>query len=252
LDVIVVLVVNERVVRAVSVGDVAFVGVQRRERDEVRRRARRFRGDRARLPLAGRTALVVDDGIATGSTARAACRWRGPTGRRGWCWRRRCVRPMWRARSKPSRSAPSIIARAIRSLYEPVGLCPSSFTHTSAEPREHVVEADDRCAADGIERGRRHTTILPTRAEGEQAGLDAALNGFGPGGREVEPADAGGALVGRTKLELTWPSGLSRSATGDHAGLPSGRSSFGHPQGCDPLAGAISCAVRGWLAPRSA
>jgi putative phosphoribosyl transferase len=48
--------------------------VQRREREEVRRRARRFRGDRARLPLAGRTALVVDDGIATGSTARAACR----------------------------------------------------------------------------------------------------------------------------------------------------------------------------------
>ena len=69
-----VLVVNERVVRAMPVGEVAFAGVQRRERDEVRRRARRFRGDRARLPLAGRTALVVDDGIATGSTARAACR----------------------------------------------------------------------------------------------------------------------------------------------------------------------------------
>jgi putative phosphoribosyl transferase len=69
-----VLVVNERVVRAVPVGEVAFVGVERREREEVRRRARQFRGDRPRLPLAGRTALVVDDGIATGSTARAACR----------------------------------------------------------------------------------------------------------------------------------------------------------------------------------
>jgi putative phosphoribosyl transferase len=69
-----VLVVNERVVRAMPVGGVAFAGVQRRERVEVRRRARRFRGDRARRPLAGRTALVVDDGIATGSTARAACR----------------------------------------------------------------------------------------------------------------------------------------------------------------------------------
>jgi putative phosphoribosyl transferase len=40
----------------------------------VARRARRFRGDRTRLPLAGRTALIVDDGVATGSTARAACR----------------------------------------------------------------------------------------------------------------------------------------------------------------------------------
>ncbi len=69
-----VLVVNERVVRAVPVGKVAFVGVERREREEVRRRARQVRGGRARLPLAGRTALVVDDGIATGSTARAGCR----------------------------------------------------------------------------------------------------------------------------------------------------------------------------------
>jgi putative phosphoribosyl transferase len=69
-----VLVVNERVVQAVPVGEVAFVGVERREREEVRRRAQQFRGHRARLPLAGRTALVVDDGIATGSTARAACR----------------------------------------------------------------------------------------------------------------------------------------------------------------------------------
>ena len=36
-------------------------------------RARRFRGERAPSPLAGRTVVVVDDGIATGSTARAAC-----------------------------------------------------------------------------------------------------------------------------------------------------------------------------------
>jgi len=44
-----------------------------RERAELERRALRFRGDRPRVPLAGRTAVVVDDGIATGSTARAAC-----------------------------------------------------------------------------------------------------------------------------------------------------------------------------------
>src|SRR5206468_7375106 len=47
--------------------------VERRERAELDRRARRFRGDRPRTPLAGRTAVIIDDGIATGSTARAAC-----------------------------------------------------------------------------------------------------------------------------------------------------------------------------------
>jgi putative phosphoribosyl transferase len=47
--------------------------VEARERAELLRRARRFRGDRPRVPLAGRTAVIVDDGIATGATARAAC-----------------------------------------------------------------------------------------------------------------------------------------------------------------------------------
>ena len=48
--------------------------IEQRERGELERRAQRFRGDRPRVPLRGRTALVVDDGIATGATARAACR----------------------------------------------------------------------------------------------------------------------------------------------------------------------------------
>ncbi len=41
---------------------------------------------------------------------------------------------VWPGRSAPLRSAPSIIASAIRSLYDPVGLAASSFTHTSASP----------------------------------------------------------------------------------------------------------------------
>ncbi len=45
-----------------------------RERRELERRSRRFRGDAAPLPVAGRTVLLVDDGIATGATARAAAR----------------------------------------------------------------------------------------------------------------------------------------------------------------------------------
>ena len=36
-------------------------------------RAARYRARWPRLPLDGRTAVIVDDGIATGATARAAC-----------------------------------------------------------------------------------------------------------------------------------------------------------------------------------
>jgi len=42
------------------------------ERAEVERRARVYRGDRPLVRLSGRTAVVVDDGIATGGTAEAA------------------------------------------------------------------------------------------------------------------------------------------------------------------------------------
>jgi putative phosphoribosyl transferase len=52
----------------------AFVAeVERRERAELKRRASCYRGDRPAVPLEGKVALVVDDGIATGATARAAC-----------------------------------------------------------------------------------------------------------------------------------------------------------------------------------
>ena len=67
-------ILNERVIRLAGITDDELAEVERRERAELDRRARRFRGQRHRLPLAGRTVVIVDDGIATGSTARAACR----------------------------------------------------------------------------------------------------------------------------------------------------------------------------------
>jgi putative phosphoribosyl transferase len=66
-------VVNDEVVRLARVTDEELRQVESVEGQELERRARRFRGDRPPRPLGQQVALVVDDGIATGSTARAAC-----------------------------------------------------------------------------------------------------------------------------------------------------------------------------------
>jgi putative phosphoribosyl transferase len=50
-----------------------LAATEQRERREIERRARRYRGGRERRSLDGQVAVIVDDGIATGSTARAAC-----------------------------------------------------------------------------------------------------------------------------------------------------------------------------------
>jgi predicted phosphoribosyltransferase len=68
-----VVVRHEEVLRQAGVGPEQLAQVVARERAEVERRVARLRRGRAAVRLAGRTAVVVDDGLATGSTARAAC-----------------------------------------------------------------------------------------------------------------------------------------------------------------------------------
>lgn len=48
--------------------------IESQERATLEERSRRLRALRRRVDLTGRTAIIVDDGIATGSTAMAACR----------------------------------------------------------------------------------------------------------------------------------------------------------------------------------
>jgi putative phosphoribosyl transferase len=67
-------VVDADIVRRAGVRPEELSAAQARARVEVQQRVRALRGDRAPAELTGRTAVIVDDGVATGSTARAACR----------------------------------------------------------------------------------------------------------------------------------------------------------------------------------
>ena len=66
-------VVDTEAVRAFGVSELELQAIELRERQELVRRAQQFRGDRIAVAVTDRTAIVVDDGVATGSTARAAC-----------------------------------------------------------------------------------------------------------------------------------------------------------------------------------
>ncbi|MEU6481824.1 phosphoribosyltransferase family protein [Streptomyces sp. NPDC047017] len=67
-------VIDDTVVRETGVRPRELARVEERERRELDRRATRYRGGRPPVAVAGRTVVLVDDGVATGSTARAACR----------------------------------------------------------------------------------------------------------------------------------------------------------------------------------
>jgi len=67
-----VIVIEERVQRAAGVSAQDIERLARRELVEIARRRQVYLHGRSPCPLAGRTAIVVDDGIATGSTMRAA------------------------------------------------------------------------------------------------------------------------------------------------------------------------------------
>lgn len=66
-------IINREVVEAAGVTEEVLALVDEREREELARRAQFLRAGRPSVPLTDRTAIVIDDGIATGSTARAAC-----------------------------------------------------------------------------------------------------------------------------------------------------------------------------------
>ena len=68
------VVLNDDLLRSLGIGDDAVREAITRETAELHRREKAYRGDRGPLPVAGRTVILVDDGIATGASMVAAVR----------------------------------------------------------------------------------------------------------------------------------------------------------------------------------
>jgi putative phosphoribosyl transferase len=65
---------NEDIIKAMRISEAEFSAVRDRELAEIKRRRIRYVGGRSRPDLKDRTVIVIDDGIATGATTRAALR----------------------------------------------------------------------------------------------------------------------------------------------------------------------------------
>ena len=65
---------NEDVIRMARLSEAEFSRIKDAEINEIARRRRRYLGQRPQPDLKGRMVIVVDDGVATGATMRAALR----------------------------------------------------------------------------------------------------------------------------------------------------------------------------------
>lgn len=63
---------NQRVISQLGLSDQLVDGATRQQEEELLRRARSLRGERPPCPIQGRTVFLIDDGLATGATMRAA------------------------------------------------------------------------------------------------------------------------------------------------------------------------------------
>lgn len=68
------IVLNREIVEAYALDDDELRVLIAKERPELERRRLVYRGDRAPLSITGKTAIIVDDGVATGTTMKVAIR----------------------------------------------------------------------------------------------------------------------------------------------------------------------------------
>jgi putative phosphoribosyl transferase len=68
------VVINDSLVRSLDISEDQLQSAIERETEELHRREKAYRGDRPPIDVAGKTVILVDDGIATGASMLAAVR----------------------------------------------------------------------------------------------------------------------------------------------------------------------------------
>jgi predicted phosphoribosyltransferase len=138
-------VLNEDVVTSYRVPAAAIEAVAREERAELERREQAYRGGRPLSPVEGRTVILVDDGLATGSTMRAAVlavRRLGPA-------RVVVAAPVgsWQACRDLREIADDVVCPLVPEPFHAVGLWYGDFSQTTDDEVRRLVAPDKGSSA---------------------------------------------------------------------------------------------------------
>jgi putative phosphoribosyl transferase len=136
-------VINAGIVAAARVSAAELAATEAREQAEVARRAARYRGGRPRVTLRGKVAVIVDDGIATGSTAQAAGQVARELGAARVVLAVPVAPPGWRKRI--GADADEMAAVGTPEFFEAIGQFYADFSQTSDE---EVAACLDRAAGE--------------------------------------------------------------------------------------------------------
>jgi putative phosphoribosyl transferase len=180
-------VINPEVIAAAGVTAAELAVAEARERAEVARRVARYRGGRPRAPLRGKVAVIVDDGIATGSTARAACQVARALGAARVVLAAPVAPPGWQDRI--GRDAEEMIAVITPAPFYGIGQFYADFSQTTDD---EVIACLEQAAVPAS----RPPAVVASAADPPGAGEEAR----GARGEEVEPAAGEVRLAGYLTL----------------------------------------------------
>ena len=189
----------------VSADELAVVDA--RERAELQRRGERYRGGLPHEPMAGRVVVIVDDGLATGSTAKAACEVARAAGAARVVLAVPVAPPDWQQRL--GGTADEYVCVATPEPFHAVGQAYDDFSATS----DREVVSLLRIAA----RARGARTSTPSSERGAVGG--------GPERRELEMPVAVGSVSG-TLVVPPSPAGLVVFAHGSGSSRHSPRNRY--------------------------
>ena len=139
------IILNEDPIRELGISREDIVKAAQAESQELLRRERAYRGDRPPVDVSGKTAILIDDGLATGSTMRAAIqalRQRNPA-------KIVAAVPVAapEACSEMSEEADDVICAITPQPFYAVGLWYQDFSQNTDEEVRALLEAANRAAA---------------------------------------------------------------------------------------------------------